>query len=162
MAIEFRQILVLILALVSFAFLCAGAGYIVGWIISRILRWLFKQKWFSRRVKQWKTAWDNWWMGNKHIFEKFWAYISEVWTDVLFYSYALVVLVDKIEAFNQFTKQYPQYSTWELLELDMHTDTTFYIVFLIIFTIWLLNKIWRHNRDVKEKRELNKSLESIS
>jgi hypothetical protein len=162
MAVDITTILALVFSLFALAFLFAAVSYIVAWILFRVFSWLSSQAWFSNRTKQAKRALGNWWMDNKHIFEKSWAVISEIYADIFFYGYALVVLVDRIESFSQFTKQYPQYTILQLLELDMQSDSTFYIVFLVIFTIWLFSKVWRHNRDVKEKKALRNSLESIS
>lgn len=44
----------------------------------------------------------------------------------------------------------------------MNNDPAFYFTFLIIFTIWMLGKAWKHKQDIRNHKTITKSLENIS
>ena len=89
-----------------------------------------------------------------------WDFFYEVLADPIFYGYALVVVVNRLQSISEYVKQNPRYNFFQILELDMNTDTTFYMIFFIIFTLWMFGKVWKHNQDVKEKIAMRKVLEA--
>ena len=162
MSIDFKQILALVLVLVTMGFIAFAVGSSIGWILRKIFQWLFKQNWFAKKVLRIQVGLQHWWEKYLPDFTKLFEFLYEVFADPLFYGYALVVVVDRMQSIGEYTKQYPQYSFFQILEFDMNTDTTFYLIFLIVFTLWMFGKAWKHKQDSRNHKEITKSLESIS
>jgi hypothetical protein len=158
---EIRQIVGLVLVLFIMASIFTAIGYSILWGLLQIYKWLFRQSWFSKRIIQIKNAVRKWWKKYLPDFTSLWEFFHEVLADPLFYGYALVVVVDRLQSISEYTKQYPQYTFFQLLDKDMNTDTIFYFTFYIIFMLWMLGKIWKHTQDVKNNRIITKSLKNI-
>ena len=176
MPFDFKQILAIALVLFTLATVFYAIIYSIGWILLRIYRWFYKQAWFATRVQKiqkvihdWfytetpqEKAIYKWFKKRKPEFEKLADFCSEILIDPIFYGYALIALVDRLQSINEYAKQYPQYGFWRILDIDMRTDFSFYMVFMILFTLWMFSKVWKHNQDVKDKRVMTKSLANIA
>ena len=91
---------------------------------------------------------------------KFWELIS-VLIDPVFYGYVLVTLYQRVQAISEYAEGHPQYSSWQLLNADMESHMQYYIVLLIIFCVWLLAQVWKHNRQVDSDRNRNTKLDRL-
>lgn len=118
-----------LLALVVLGAITATITYVFFGILLRIYRWLYKQTWFSRRVVQTQLAIRYFWSKYLPNLTNLWEYVYGIYADPLFYGYALVVVVDRLQSLREYAKQYPQYDYIQILEADMNADTTFYVIF---------------------------------
>ena len=173
MPIEVKQIITAIYALVIMLAIYIAVLFTVYWILSRMFRWLYKMPWFNKLVSyiqvllqqlyryvspQWQQLYKY---AIPHI-NKLWSFISEILIDPIFYGYTVVAVYDKMQALSEYSKNFPQYGFWRILEADVNSDIGFWAAFFAIFTIWFSAKVWKHNQDVGDRRAITSSLESIS
>lgn len=119
--------------------------------------WLLEQK-FMVRVNSYIWQKTQWWrfLLRKIVYPS--RDLVSIIIDPLFYGYAIYSIINKFESIADFTKHYPRYDFWRVLDADVIRDAGFYVVFLFIFLIWLFSKSWKANQETRRDKSLEKIL----
>jgi len=149
----------LMLILVIAGFVALFFGFV--WLVSRVgqifYRWLSQRGFYIelRRRQQ------EWWKRNKMATTWWLESIAEVVIDPAFYGYVLVTLYQRVQAISDYAKTHPQYSVWQLLNVDMETHMQYYVVLFIIFIAWMFWKLEKHRKEVIFERNTNRKLDKV-
>jgi hypothetical protein len=149
--------IMLILVAAMFGAVLFGFVSLVYRLGSIFYKWLSQRGFFIRlRQRQ-----QEWW--NRHRISATWwgESIAIVVIDPVFYGYALVTLVQRLQAIQQYAVLYPQYNFWQLLDLDSRTHMQYYIALAVIFLIWAFWKIHQHSHDVRFEATTNTKLDKL-
>jgi len=128
---------------------------------TRFIKWLLSHKTVANLFERIRQKIRMWYGKYEKRFVSLWDFLSQIYIDPLFYGYALYSLVTRIQSLGDYAKTHPQYSLWQLLDLDTRNDMSFYIVFTIIFILWMAWKSWKYGEEVRYKKALLNKLESI-
>lgn len=158
----FSRFAISVLFLVLLAVLYVGILTVLAWLLGKFLRWLLRQPMVNRQVSRMQRKLREWWMRYKAEVIQIWEFASEVLIDPLFFGYIIFALFNRIEFIIGYTKIYPQYSFWQILNLDMENDMNFYAWFLVIFFLWTAGKAWKHRQEVRRDRKIENVLVAIA
>lgn len=126
--------------------------------------WLIYKGWKALSQRQFYVALrrrqQKWWNRHKGDVIRWWELVT-VLSDPVFYGYVLVTLYQRVQAISEYAKTYPQYSFWQLLNVDTETHMQYYTALAIIFIIWLLAQVWKHNKKVEAEGRLNRRLDGL-
>ncbi len=162
MPLSFQQIVYLVITLLVMAAIFAGVFYAIFWILFQIGRLLYKIPWVSRTITNIRVSIQAYWKRYLPNITRICISYAEMYADLLFYGYALVVFVNRIESFSTYARQNPGSSVFELLANDMDNDIAFYLLFFILFTLWVYSRAWKVINDRKNKKVMRDSLGSIA
>ncbi len=149
--------LMLILITLGFAAVFFGFFSLVYKLGTMFYKWL-SQRGFFIRLRQRR---QEWWNRHKVSAVWWWESTAIVLIDPVFYGYALVTLVQRLQAIQEYGQTYPQYSFWQLLDLDSRTHMQYYIALTVIFVIWMYWKIYQHSHEVRFERDINAKLDKL-
>jgi amino acid permease len=149
--------LMLILVVLGIAALFVGFFWLVYRIGTIFYRWL-SQRGFFVRLRQKR---QDWWDRHKVSAAWWWESTAIVFIDPVFYGYVLVTLVQRLQAIQEYAQHYPQYSFWQLLDLDTTTHMQYYIALAVIFVLWMAWKVQRHSQEVRFERNVNAKLDKL-
>lgn len=158
-ATRILSLIILVVVLVGVVITCFGVIFAIATWFGK---WLLRRKVVEMLISYIQRKSQEWWIKNREQVILLWEFVSEILINPLFYGYTLYVLVNRLESIDNYTKDYPQYNFWQLLDLDMRTDMDFYIVFIIIFTLWMLGRVWKHRQELQRQKSIEKNLGEIS
>jgi flagellar biosynthesis protein FlhB len=78
-----------------------------------------------------------------------WDFFTDVILEPFLFAFAVFWIFSHIQTIIDFTTANPSYSFWTRLWIDMHINSIFYIVFIVILFIWVFAKGLKYK---KEKR----------
>ena len=166
MDVSFSEVATRILTLIILVVVWVGVVAACLWGILAIATWfgklLLRRKVVEMLISYIQRKSQEWWIKNREHFISLWEFVSEILINPLFYGYVLYVLVNRFESITNYTKDYPQYNFWELLDLDMRADMDFYMVLVIIFTLWMFGRAWKHRQERRREKFIEKNLGEIS
>jgi hypothetical protein len=159
--IDIPKAIISTLSLIIFMLAVAGLFWVCLWVIFKVGTILYK--WLSKRkfVLLLRQKYQKWWNKNKVLVISLWEFVSEVVIDPVFYGYVLFTLVQRLQSIADYSKTYPQYKFMQLLNLDMNTDTKYYIVLLIIFSLWMFWRAWKHRQEKRFQKNINDKLDKL-
>ena len=149
--------LILILITLGFAALSSILFSLVYRLSAIFYKWL-SQRAFFIRLQQRR---QEWWSRHKVSATWWWESTAIVLIDPVFYGYALVTLVQRLQAIQEYGQTYPQYGFWQLLDLDLSTHMQYYIALAVIFLIWTYWKIYQHSHAIRAERNVNTKLDNL-
>jgi hypothetical protein len=147
----------LIFVLLGFALVVLGFFSLVFRLGRIFYKWL-SQRAFCIRLHQ---RLQEWWGRHKLQATWWWESTAIVLIDPVFYGYALVTLLQRLQAIQEYAQVYPQYSFGQLLDLDMTTHMQYYIALGIIFLLWMAWKVQRHAQEVRFERNVTAKLDKL-
>jgi hypothetical protein len=147
----------LIFVLLGFALVVLGFFSLV-FRLGRIFYKRLSQRAFCIRLRQ---RLQEWWGRHKLQATWWWESTAIVLIDPVFYGYALVTLLQRLQAIQEYAQVYPQYSFEQLLDLDMTTHMQYYIALGIIFLLWMAWKVQRHAQEVRFERNVTAKLDKL-
>lgn len=159
------RILIEILILIGIAVIWSGFLFAFIWIISKtlypLIQWLLKREWVERQIFNTSQRIQEWWGRHKSYIIGLWEFTTEILIDPIFFGFVLVLLSSRLESIINYTKTNPQ-NFWTVLNYDMNNDFTFYIWFIVIFTIWEIGKAWKHRQEARRDKDIINSLDRIN
>jgi len=150
-------VLMLVLTMLAFAVVVFGFFSLVYKLGTIFYKWLSRRA-FYIRLQQKR---QEWWSRHRVSAEWWWESTAIVFVDPVFYGYALVTLVQRMQAIQEYAQRFPQYSFWQLLELDTTTHMQYYIALAIIFVLWMVWKVQRHAQEVRFERNVTAKLDKL-
>jgi hypothetical protein len=90
-----------------------------------------------------------------------WDWFADIILEPFLFAFAVFMLFSRIQSFLDYTTTHPQYSFWEILELDMEANTLIYVIFCIVVALWMLSKGIKYRRERRNQQRLNSTLEKI-
>jgi hypothetical protein len=149
--------LMLILVVVAIAAVFIGFFWLVYRLGAVLYRWLSRRKFYIElRQRQ-----REWWERHRTAAIWWWESMAEVFIDPAFYGYVLVTLYQRVQAISDYAKTYPQYSFWQLLDLDTRIHMQYYIVLVVIFLLWMTWRVHKHGQEVRFENAMNVRLDKL-
>jgi hypothetical protein len=156
-----QAVFILIVFLIAVAAICYFMLQILYTGMAYFVKWLLGYKAVANFVGRIRRGIRMWYEKRKVYFISLWDFLSEVVISPLFWGYSIFALVTRIQSISDYAKVHPQYSFWQLLDLDMNADMSFYLIFIAVFIAWMSWRTWKHNQEVRYKKKLLKKLEDI-
>ncbi len=91
------------------------------------------------------------------FFEAFYLLLFEP----LFFGFTLFLLYNRFEFLIDYSRQFPQYSLYKLINKDIGMNPVIYIVFLVAFAIWMAGKAIQYRKAKDEHKLLVSLISSI-
>jgi hypothetical protein len=82
--------------------------------------------------------------------------------DPLLFTFVVFLIFTRIQAMVEYSYTFPQYSAWQLVDLDIASHKLLYIGFFIVFFLWMLAKSLQHRREVRYQKQLIKAIEKLT
>jgi hypothetical protein len=147
--------------LILFMLAVMAIVYVPLFAIFKFIEFVSRQEFMQKFVNKLRTMIGEWWNKHKTPFMSIFEFVSEILIDPIFYGYAVAALYQRIQSVADYTENNIQYSFWELWDLDIQTDATFYTIFFIIFIIWVICRTWQSKQKALENKAVNDKLDLL-
>jgi len=147
-------------ALLVWLSLVVLAGWVISTALGYAIRWLRKQKQVQRLAEVVKQGGQSWWSRHEAESKNLFEFLWEMLIDPLFFAFVVFVLFNRITSIEDYVAAHPGTNFWSQFNLDMERNVNFYMLFLVIFTVWMMGKAWTHRRQETEQRTIRKALEA--
>jgi hypothetical protein len=144
----------------------------IGWVISttlgNIIIWLSKRKQGQRVSMAIRQRWLSWWnryearyeARYKARVEELLEYLWEILINPLVFAFVVFWLFNRIISITDYTKEHPETSFFQQLNIDMENNMNVYTIALIVFTVWVFGKALIRKRQETEQTKIKKALDA--
>ncbi len=137
-------------------------------------KWITTPQWFKRMSSRVKTEWKESEklsqvyedrlksLPQNRNFQALLFAIYEAFIEPLLFPFAIFLLFERMLSLITYSQTYPEYSIWELLNMDMYIHEVWYIALFVIFILWALGKAWKNHQDDKRDKAILSALKNIN
>ncbi len=156
----------LIEALVLVVALELGIIFTVAWLLTRLGRFIRLHLRRSRLAcmvaSRLHDVLSRWWHGHQASLGQSWEVVSLLYMEPIFFGIALVAAYNRFSAISDLHAANPSLGWSGALNADSEQHMTFYALFVAVFLLWALGRIYLRRQEIRDQKATRKSFADIT